>query len=212
MSNTKFEDFKNDIDNLFSTYQDFEALKKQIDDEEAEKKENKEKKEAKEKADPNLIDEHTNEGFLKLGEALAKADKELNTTDYNKLRNATLERFGKAASSRLTKVIKIAKHTKIQEHRDKLPAGWSTLDIIASLKDCEFDEFIADETLTPTTSRLEISAKVNKAKGKEKTQSYTIKIDKNQTEDVNFASLDDVKTMLQNVGWELIMPKAKVEQ
>ena len=209
MDKKTFEDFKHDIENLFSTHEEeFNKLKAQIDAEEVAKKENKSKKESKEKADANVTDTDTNEGFLKLGEELAEADKVLNTEDFKKLKDLTLEELGKSCSSGLNKVIKIAKHPKLQEHRDRLPAGWGTLAIISTLKECEFDVFIADENITPDTPRLQITAKVNAAKGKEKTKSYTIRMDKNKAED-KVLSLEEVKNMLKGTGWELIIPKAK---
>jgi hypothetical protein len=211
MSKKTFEDFKHDIDNLFSTHEEeFNKLKTQIENEEAAKKENKSKKESKEKADANVTDTDTNEGFLKLGEKLAQADKELNTEDFKKLKNLTLEELGKSCSSSLNKVIKIAKHPRLQnsEYRDRLPVGWGTLAIISTLKECEFDVFIADQNITSETSRLDITAKVNAAKGKEKTKSYTIRMDKNKAEDMAMP-LEEVKNILKNAGWELIIPKTK---
>ena len=209
MDKKTFEDFKHDIENLFSTHEEeLNKLKAQIDAEEVAKKENKNKKESKEKADANVTDTDTNEGFLKLGEELAEADKVLNTEDFKKLKDSVLEQLGKSCSSGLNKVIKIAKHPKLQEHRDRLPAGWGTLAIISTLKECEFDVFIADENITPDTPRLQITAKVNAAKGKEKTKSYTIRMDKNKAED-KVLSLEEVKNMLKGTGWELIIPKAK---
>ncbi len=209
MDKKTFEDFKHDIENLFSTHEEeFNKLKAQIDAEEAAKKENKSKKESKEKSGTNVTDTDTNEGFLKLGEELAEADKVLNTEDFKKLKDLTLEELGKSCSSGLNKVIKIAKHPKLQEHRDRLPAGWGTLAIISTLKECEFDVFIADENITPDTPRLQITAKVNAAKGKEKTKSYTIRMDKNKDEDI-VMPLEKVKGMLKDAGWELIIPKAK---
>lgn len=212
MSETKttFADFKKDIDSLFTEHKDdFDKLKKQIDAEEAEKEASKNKKTAKENLAKNLTDNDTNGGFLKLGEQLAEADKVLNTEDFKKLKDSVFEQLGKSCSSGLNKVIRIAKHPKIKDHRKKLPAGWGTLAIISTLKECEFDVFIADETLTSETSRLDITAKVNAAKGKEKTKSYTIRIDKNKAEDVTLSSLDDVENMLKKSGWELVIPKAK---
>lgn len=210
MDKKTFEDFKHDIENLFSTHEEeFNKLKAQIDAEEVAKKENKSKKESKEKADANVTDTDTNEGFLKLGDELAEADKVLNTEDFKKLKDSVLEQLGKSCSSGLNKVIKIAKHPKLQEHRDRLPAGWGTLAIISTLKECEFDVFIADENITSETSRLDITAKVNAAKGKEKTKSYTIRMDKNKDEHITLLSLDEVKNMLKDAGWELIIPKAK---
>lgn len=214
MSETKttFADFKKDIDSLFTEHKDdFDKLKKQIDAEEAEKEASKNKKTAKENLAKNLTDNDTNGGFLKLGEQLAEADKVLNTEDFKKLKDSVFEQLGKSCSSGLNKVIRIAKHPKLrdEEYRKKLPAGWGTLAIISTLKECEFDVFIADETLTSETSRLDITAKVNAAKGKEKTKSYTIRIDKNKAEDVTLSSLDDVENMLKKSGWELVIPKAK---
>jgi hypothetical protein len=209
MTKKTFDDFKNNIDTLFNEHQeDFDKLKAQIDTEEAEKKANKDKKEAKEKAAESLTDNDTNDSFLKLGEELAEADKVLNTEDFKKLKDSVLEHLGKSGASSLNKVIKIAKHSGLQdqEHRKKLPSGWGTLAIISTLKECEFDEFIADETITAETSRLDIIAKVNKAKGKEKVQSYTIRMDKNKAE---HKDLKEVKDMLNNLGWELILPKTK---
>lgn len=209
MDKKTFEDFKHDIENLFSKHEEeFNKLKAQIDAEEVAKKENKSKKESKEKADANVTDTDTNEGFLKLGDELAEADKVLNTEDFKKLKDSVLEQLGKSCSSGLNKVIKIAKHPKLQEHRDRLPAGWGTLAIISTLKECEFDVFIADENITSETSRLDITAKVNAAKGKEKTKSYTIRIDKNKAEDMAIP-LEEVKNMLKGTGWELVIPKAK---
>lgn len=211
MSKTTFAEFKKDIDNLFDRYgEDFNKLKKQIEDEESEKKANKDRKDAKEKSGTNVTDNDTNEGFLKLGMELAEADKVLNTEEFKKLKDSVLEQLGgKSGASSLNKVIKIAKHPKLQEHRDRLPSGWGTLAIISTLKECEFDVFIADETLTAETSRLGITAKVNAAKGKEKTKSYSIRIDKNKAEDITGLSLDEIKNMLKGAGWELIIPKAK---
>ena len=212
MDKKTFEDFKHDIENLFSTHEEeFNKLKAQIDAEEVAKKENKSKKESKEKAGENVTDTDTNEGFLKLGEELAEADKVLNTEDFKKLKDSVLEQLGKSCSSSLNKVIKIAKHPQLQnsEYRSRLPAGWGTLAIISTLKECEFDVFIADENITSETSRLDITAKVNAAKGKEKTKSYTIRIDKNKDEGITLLSLDEVKNMLKGTGWELIIPKAK---
>jgi hypothetical protein len=207
MTKKTFEEFKNNIDTLFNEHQeDFDKLKAQIDTEEAEKKANKDKKEAKEKAAESLTDNDTNDSFLKLGEELAEADKVLNSEDFKKLKDSVLEHLGKSSVSSLNKVIKIAKHPKIKQHCDRLPAGWGTLAIISTLKECEFDEFIADETITAETSRLDIIAKVNKAKGKEKVQSYTIRMDKNKAE---HKDLNEVKDMLNNLGWELILPKTK---
>ncbi|MCX7075482.1 MAG: hypothetical protein NTZ45_01725 [Methylococcales bacterium] len=211
MDKKTFEDFKHDIENLFSTHEEeFNKLKAQIDAEEVAKKENKSKKESKEKAGTNVTDTDTNEGFLKLGEKLAQADKELNTEDFKKLKDSVFGQLGKSCSSSLNKVIKIAKHPQLQnsEYRSRLPAGWGTLAIISTLKECEFDVFIADKTITSETSRLDITAKVNAAKGKEKTKSYTIRMDKNKAED-KVLSLEEVKNMLKGTGWELVIPKAK---
>lgn len=209
MTKKTFDDFKNNIDTLFNEHQeDFDKLKAQIDSEENKKQEQKNKKEAKEKEAESLTDNDTNDSFLKLGEELAEADKVLNTEEFKKLKDSVLEHLGKSGASSLNKVIKIAKHSRLQapENRSRLPAGWGTLAIISTLKECEFDEFIADSTITSETSRLEIIAKVNKAKGKEKLQSYTIRMDKNNGEPL---PLDEVKNMLKGTGWELIIPKAK---
>lgn len=211
MDKKTFEDFKHDIENLFSTHEEeFNKLKAQIDAEEVAKKENKSKKESKEKSGANVTDTDTNEGFLRLGEELAEADKVLNTEDFKKLKDLTLEELGKSCSSSLNKVIKIAKHPQLQksEYRDRLPVGWGTLAIVSTLKECEFEVFIADENITSDTPRLQIIAKVNAAKGKEKTKLYTIRIDKNKAEDVAMP-LEDVKNMLKDKGWELVIPKAK---
>jgi hypothetical protein len=212
MNKRTFDDFKEDIATLFSTHEEeFKKLRAQIDAEEAEKKINKDKRASKEKAGTNVTDNDTNEGFLELGTKLAEADKVLNTEEFKKLKDSVLGQLGKSGASSLNKVIKIAKHSQLQkpEHRSKLPAGWGTLAIISTLKECEFDVFIADNTITSETSRIDIIAKVNAAKGKQKPRLYTIRIDKNKGEEINLLPVDKIEMMLKDAGWELVTPKAK---
>ncbi len=155
--------------------------------------------------EPEKIDD-VNDEFLKIGEFLYQADNELNTTEFKKLKDFVLENISNTKSSaNLNKVIKIAKHEKMQEYKDKLPKGWGTLAIISQLKNNEFEKFITNPKVTTNTPRSVISQIVKKCQGKEVIESITLTFDakaENKTSRADVLSLLN-KLDLKNKGWKI---------
>lgn len=154
------------------------------------------------------IDDEINESFLAIGELLNEAKNSLNSSNYSKLKNYTLEFVSHSKSeANLNKVIKIAENSWIKEHKDKLPSSWGTLAIISQLNKFEFNEFIKDESLSPTKSRADILNLVKKCQGKENIKKITIEKDSSAT---TYSSRDDVliflfehEHKLKELGWKI---------
>lgn len=154
------------------------------------------------------IDDEINESFLAIGELLNQAKKDLNSLNYNKLKNYTLDFVSHTKSpANLNKVIRIAERSWIKEHKDKLPTSWGTLAIIAQLEESEFKEFIQNESLSSTKSRSDILSLVKKCQGKENLKKITIERDSSVT---TYSSRDDVllfllehESKLKELGWKV---------
>lgn len=198
----KYDDFLNAIKEILdSKKESFNALKEN----EKHKKNIKEGKKSGNYTEAEQIDD-INDEFLRIGELLYEADKELNTSQFKNLKDFVLENTSYTRSSaNLNKVIKIASHEGIQQNKDKLPKGWGTLAIISQLKKNEFEEFITHPKVSPNTPRSVISNIVKKCKGTEIIPSITLVVDYKAIEILSRDTiLELLKTLkLENKGWKL---------
>lgn len=198
----KYDEFLNSIKEIVeSKKESFEALK------ENEKYKNnlKECKESGNYTEPERLDD-INDEFLKIGELLYKADDELNTSEFKKLKEFVLDNISYTrSSSNLNKVIKIASHEEIQKNKDKLPRGWGTLAIISQLKKNEFEAFITNPKISPNTPRSVISNIVKECQGIEIVEGITLV--KNSKSDLS-VSRDEILSLIKSLnleskGWKL---------
>lgn len=198
----KYDEFLNSIKRIVeSKKESFEALKEN----EKYKQNLKEGKESGNYTKPERLDD-INDEFLKIGELLYEADKELNTSEFKKLKEFVLGNISYSNSSaNLNKVIKIASHEEIQNHKDKLPKGWGTLAIISQLKKNEFEEFITNPKISPNTPRSVISTIVKECQGVEIIEGITLVKDSKSDLSVSRNEiLSLIKSLnLESKGWKL---------
>lgn len=197
-----YDEYKKQINDILDENKEsFEKLK---NDEDYKVKLKKGKQSGEYEVEERIDD--INDAFLKIGVFLYKADKDLNTLDFKKLKQFVLsETSNTNSAANLNKVIKIAGHEGIQTNKDKLPKGWGTLAIISQLKTNEFEEFITNLKINPKTPRSEVSKIVKECQGVEIVQGITLtkdsKSDSHSSRDQILSLIKDLN--LESKGWKL---------
>lgn len=159
--------------------------------------------------------------FLELGVILRDANQVLNKTQYAEFKGNVLSKMkGESAKSTLDKVFRIANNTALEQYRDRLPKGWESLSIVASLKECELKELMANDVDYSKTKRADLTAKVRKVQGvKESVIKFIkvkpIKLEKGVESEVVVKTLEEVDKMIADLlkgsGWQIDRPTDKTQ-
>ena len=159
--------------------------------------------------------------FLELGVILKDANQVLNKTQYAEFKKNVLDKMkGESAKSTLDKVFRIANNTALEQYRDRLPTGWESLSIVASLKECELKELMANDVDYSNIKRSDLTAKVRKVQGVKENVIKFIKVkpkklEKDAVSEVVVKTLEEVDKMiadlLKDSGWEIDRPTDKTK-
>ena len=159
--------------------------------------------------------------FLELGVILKDANQVLNKTQYAEFKKNVLDKMkGESAKSTLDKVFRIANNTALEQYRDRLPTGWESLSIVASLKECELKELMANDVDFSDIKRSDLTAKVRKVQGVKESVIKFIKVkptklEKDVASEIVIKTLEEVDKMiadlLKDSGWEIDRPTDKTK-
>ncbi len=159
--------------------------------------------------------------FLELGVILNDAFKGLNKAAYGEFKENVLSKMkGKSAKATLDKVFRIASNDALEQYKKRLPTGWESLSIVASLKECELEELMADGVDYSEVKRSDLTAKVRGVQGvKDAVIKFIkvkpIKLEKDVVSEIVVKTLEEMDEMiaglLKDSGWEIDRPKDKIK-
>lgn len=202
---TEFVKWDENITTFLTAHKEVFDEVKQIDEQKAADKEAKTKLAEKVKNKASYEDDAKTLPFLELGKILYQANENLNKKLFSELKQKVAAQLGKSGMSNINKVYRIAENQALHGYFDRLPKGWGTLSIVASLKPKELEVLMEDESITPDITREELTKRVRIAQGyTPKPKPIIIEMDSEDAE-----SIEKVEDILKRSGWKIVRPAEK---